>query len=406
MPTVAASVRLFALLPAVGIAAPASAQFVNRAVWLGFDEEGVRREFRQGSEYYLDRLSYVVAPPWADRELRWFDDGARYAFGSVSAREFTFEGRIDHHVGLGDGVAFHYHVLQSEHRDARFDTTAIGLELQLGAERALFVQGTPFADKSQIDVSAGAWWLRQPHASLRTMLTLVDAPADKSEVVDYERPPYGLHAAGVFGSAERLRVAFELGAQLPMRAVRLADGARFDLARTIGIGELRAPLSEHDRLLVAAEAESTDKRLRPVSAGDPLREHFDREFRQIRIEWWRDAARPWSIGIVHTRLDEHGRRPNDPDRDLRTQRREWFGVLRCRYGIHERLFFEPQVFAGQVDYEFRDGVLLRDQARFEGKVAWNVGWEFSPRASLVLIVGTQLDELAFGGGGAQFVAWF
>jgi hypothetical protein len=397
---------LLVVLIAAGVAGPASAQFVNRAVWLGFDEEGVRPEFRQGREYYLDRLSYVVPPPWADLELRWFDDGARYAFGSVSAREFTFEGRIDHHVPLGDGVAFHYHVLQSEHRDARFDTTAIGLELQLDAERTLFVQGTPFADKSQIDVSVGAFWWRRPHAALRTMLTLVDAPADKSEVVDYERAPYGLHAAGAFGSPERLRVAFELGTQLPMRAVRLADGARFDLQRTIGIGELRAPLGERDRLLLAAEAESTDKRLRPAAAGDPLREHFDREFHQLRLEWWRDTARPWSIGVVHTRLDEHGRRPNDPDRDLRTKRREWFGVLRRRYPIDERLFFEPQLFAGQVGYEFRDGVLLRDQARFEGKAAWNVGWEFSPRASLVLVVSTQLDELAFGGGGAQFVAWF
>lgn len=38
-------------------AAGLPAQFLNRAAWLGSDEEGVRRDFAQGTEYFLDRFS-------------------------------------------------------------------------------------------------------------------------------------------------------------------------------------------------------------------------------------------------------------------------------------------------------------------------------------------------------------
>ena len=54
------------------LAAPVTAQFVNRATWLGVDEEGVRRNFAQGTEYFLDRFSYVVTAPWWERSLPTF----------------------------------------------------------------------------------------------------------------------------------------------------------------------------------------------------------------------------------------------------------------------------------------------------------------------------------------------
>src|SRR5690606_31615109 len=125
------------------------------------------------------------------------------------------EGHLDHRLDLGDDVAFHYHVLQGENRDTRFVRNVIGLEYALDATTALFVQGTPFADKEQIDVSVGAWLWRRDDEALRFMLTAVDAPNEKSQLAVYERAPYGLHLAGAFGDPLGLRVAFELGAQLP-----------------------------------------------------------------------------------------------------------------------------------------------------------------------------------------------
>jgi len=402
------TMRVTLLLPTVALAmaSPVAAQFLNRAVWLGLDEEGVRRDFPQSREYYLDRMSYVTLAPWWDRDLLRFGNEVRYQMGSVTSREFTFEGHINHAVELGDGFAFRYHVLQSENRDTRFVRNAIGLEYQLDDRTALFVQGTPFADKSLIDVSVGAWLLREDDQALRVMLTSVDAPSGKSREFEYEQAPYGLHVAGTFGDRGSHRVAFEVGAQLPFEIEDLDDGSKLEMERYIGSIEGHLHLDEDDRLVAAVEAEYTDKLLRPVGDGDPLREHFDRYFHQVRFEWWRDGTQPWSVGFAHTYLSERGDRPNDPASDLRSLRSEWMGIARLQLPIDGRLSLEPQLLAGAVRDRFFDGTASRSSTRFEGKIAWNARWDFSPNVTLALIVSTQLDELRFGGGGAQFVARF
>ncbi|MCK5941069.1 MAG: hypothetical protein KAI24_03790 [Planctomycetes bacterium] len=388
------------------LAAPVCGQFLNRAVYLGADEEGVRRDFRQGREYFLDRMSYVSLAPWWDRGLLRFQDEVQYRFGSVSSTDFTVEGHIDHALDLGDGVAFRYHVLHGEHRDTRFIRNAIGLEYATSDTTAVFAQGTPFGDKERIDISVGGWLHRDGDDALRVMLTLVDAPSEKSDTAVYEQSPYGLHLAGTFGDRDSHRIAFELGAQLPFEQRRLADDQRFEMQRYIGTVQTHLVLDDDDRLVAALESEWTDKDLRPAAANDPLRERFDRTFQQVRVEWWRDGPRPWSVGFVHTYHSEHGRRPNDPANDLRTLRREWMVVARCQVPIDGRLSLEPQLFAGHVEDRFFDGVEDRASSGFEGKIAWNARWDFSPNVTLALIVSTQLDEFAFGGGGAQFVARF
>lgn len=396
------------LLPMVALAfaTPACAQFLNRAVWLGLEEEGIRRDFGQGREYYLDRMSYVTLAPWWDRGLQRFGNEVSYQLGSVSSRDFTIEGHIDHKIELGDGFAFRYHVLQGENRDTRFLRNALGLEYELNGTSALFVQGTPFADKTAIDMSVGAWLWREGDQALRVMLTSVDAPSDKSRVFEFEQAPYGLQVAGGFGDVDSHRVVFDVAAQLPFELRELDSGDRFEMERYIANLETHLHLDDDDRLVCAVEAEYTDKMLRPIGDGDPLREHFDREFHQIRVEWWRDGPQPWSIGIAHTYLSERGNRPNDAANDLRTLRNEWMGILRYHIPIDGRLSLEPQLLAGNVRDRFFDGVENRGSSRFEGKIAWNARWDFSPNVTLALIVSTQLDELAFGGGGAQFIARF
>lgn len=382
------------------------AQFINRATWLGSDEEGVRRNFAQGTEYYLDRMSYVVTPPWWDRGLLRFGNAVQYRLGSVSAREFTVEGQLDHAIALGDGVTFRYHMLQSENRDTRFLRNEIGLEYALDDTTALFAQGEPLADKSRIDISAGAWLFRRDDDALRVMVTAVDEPSDKGRVVQYERRPFALSFAGAFGDRKSHRIAFELGGQLPFEQRQLADGERFEMQRYIGRVDAHLRLAERGWLVLATESEYAAKALRPVDAGDPLREDFGRRFEQLRAEWWREGDVPWSVGVVHTLLDERGRRPNDPASDLENRRREWFGILRLQLRAGEKLSFEPQLLAGEVYDRYRDGSTDRRERRFEGKIAWNARWDFSPKVTLALIVATQIDQFAFGGGGAQFVARF
>ena len=388
------------------LTAPATAQYLNRAVWLGSDEESFRRDFKQGTEYFLDRFGYVVAAPWHDRELTHYGNRADFRFGSTSGTQFTVEGRLDQRIDLGSGAAFRYHVLQGENRDARFLRNELAIEYELDDSTALFAQGSLFADKSVIDVSVGAWLFRRGDDALRVMLTAVDWTSEKSEDVEYTQAPWAVMVGGAFGDAGTHRLAFELSGQLPFEQRDRDLGDRLELQRWIGNVESRLRLDTHDVLVTAIESEWTDKNFLPLAATDPRREAFDRNFHQLRTEWFRDTETPWSIGALYTFHREDGRRDNDRAADLRTRREEWFGVLRTSWRASEKLSLEPNLFAGFVRDRFRDGVEERDENRFEGKINWNARWQFSPAVSLTLIVGTQLDELAFGGGGAQFVARF
>lgn len=385
---------------------PLAAQFVNRATWLGVEDEGVRRDFGQGTEYFLDRLSYVVLPPWWDRGLDRFGNGVRYRLGSVTGSEFTIEGEIDVTTPLGDGFAFGYHVLQSEHRDARFLRNAVELDYAIGEHSAVFVQGELFAEKEFLDASAGMWLLRDGDDALRAMVTLVDASSRKGRDFEYETDPVALMLAGAFGDRSSHRVAFEIGGQLPFEVRETGSTETFGLHRWIGIVESHTSLGGADWLVFAAELEWTDKEVESDVPGSAAIEDFRRDFRQFRAEWWRDGERPWSIGVLHTHHDERGLRPNDPAASLRARRDEWFAIARLAVPLGDRLTLEPQLFAGVVQDRYFDANETRDRNRFEGKVAWNVRWDFSPRSSLALSVTTQLDEAAFGGGGAQFVTTF
>jgi hypothetical protein len=378
------------------------AQFVNRATWLGLQGEGVRRDFRQGGEYHLDRFSYVVPPPWWQRGLPRFGDRAAWALGSTSTSQFTIEGALDVRRDLGGGFGFGYHVLQSENRDTRFLRSAIELEYGTGAPQAVFVQSELFAEKGAIDASVGAWLFRRGDEALRVMATAVDAAAGKDAAVEHERAPWALMASGGFGDPDRRRFAFEIGWQLPFEVRDVGRGERLAMSRCIASADVHQRLGVRDWLVGAVELEWTDKALRPDAGPGPGTEDFARDFRQLRLEWWRDDTTPWSLGVLHTGQREDGLRPFAPADDFRTRREEWFGVVRARLPVDGRLSFEPQVLAGHVDYRVQDPGDRR-RSRFEGKVSWNTRWDFSPRAALVVVVSAQLDEAAFGGGGADFV---
>ncbi len=394
------------LLLLAGLVAPTAAQFVNRATWLGSEQESVRPDFTRGTEYYLDRASYVVTPPWWNRGLPYFHDQFRYAVGSTSRTQFTIEGQFEQAAELGDGFAFGFHFLQSENRDTRFVRTALELDYALGDTTALFAQTEMFADKSLIDASLGAWLWRHDDQAVRVMLTAVDWTNEKSSVVEYTRDPYAAMVAAAFGGRDSHRLVLELGAQLPFTQQDLGTGDQLELQRYIGSAESHLRLCERDWLVAAIELERTEKHLQPLAAGDPLTEDLDRTFDQLRLEWWRDVATPWSVGVLHTYLREDGRRPFDPANDLRERRTEWLGIARASFALDDKLALEPQVLAGLLRDDYRDGVGTRNEDKFDGKISLHVRWIFSAKATLAAIVSSELDELAFGGGGVQFAATF
>ncbi len=401
---------LAVLFVAATTAAPATSQFVNRATWLGVEEESIRTDFKRGAEYFLDRQGYVVLPPWWNRGLAWFDNKIQYTGGSTSTSELSLEGSVDYRHALGSGFTFGYHMLQSENRDTRFLRTAIEMEYELDDESAAFVQAELFAEKSVVDLSVGAWLFRREAQALRIMLTSVDAPSRKGERIEYTRDPYALQLAGAFGKPDGHRVAFDIGGQLPLEFRDDVDeddvvDREFEIHRWIVRAQTHLRLNERDWIVGAADIEWTEKEQRGFGGGFQ-NEDFRRDFRDLRIEWWRDGDVPWSVGVSHIHLVEDGIAPGPLINSLRGRRSEWMAIGRVQVPLSEQFSFEPTVLAGTVRRTVQDSNEDFHVDDFEGKIAMNGRYDFSPSASIVFQIGVQLDEPGFGGGGIQFVSRF
>jgi hypothetical protein len=384
------------------LAAPAGAQFVNRAVWLGDERDPFRRDYRQDEEYFLDRSAVVDRPPWWPREA--FGDRIEVAAGSVSSRELTVEAAADVGVELGRGLTGRFHYLQSEHQSTRFERFVFGLDAG-----PLFAQIEGTVEKSRADLSLGVALSDGERSTHRLGVTFVDFPQGKSDELTYERRPIGLGLAGSLGSARGFELAYELGVQLPFDERRLDAGELLSLRRTILGVEARAPLGERDRLFLGLEGEWTAKALE-VASGAPL-EDADVSLARLRGEWWRRGAhgREFALGAWFLGLDEDYGAPPDPDAAGATRRREWMLSTRVRLPLNAGWSLEPYVVGGHVELETAgtQQALDGDDFRgFQGRCGAPLGFDLSDHARLRIDLSLQLDEPAFGGAAVQFAASF
>jgi len=401
---------LSALVGLAALATPAHAQFLNRALWLGLDEEGARRSFRQDAEYFIDRASYVDAPPWwRDGSADPFRNRVSIAAGSVTSNDLTLETSTQLGVDLGEGFTFRAQQMGSENQSTRFQRFAIGMDVALTESRSFLFQLEGDAAKARADVSFGAEFLRTARSAHRFLLTLADWSDGKSGEFDYASKPYGLMLAGYQESTSGVQFVYDVSTQLPLEERALADGAIFEMQRSIGLAELRVPLGAIDHLVLAFDGELTEKDDRPVDPLSPLRERADIARGRLRTEWWRSPAsgHDTALGLWVHHLDEDYVRPNDALASRRVRRREAGLSGRMRVPLARNWVLEPYVLAGYVELEDRaGGVDDLDFNGFEGKFGAPLLFRFSEAAFLRFDLSLQLDEFAFGGGGVQLQASF
>jgi hypothetical protein len=393
------------------LASTADAQFINRALWLGDDREGFQRDYRQDEEYFLDRAAYVDPAPWrAIDPAQLFANRLSAAAGSVSSDELTVEANADVRAELGRGVTGRFHYLQSEHQSARFERFAFGLDAALWRSAALFAQVEGTADKSRADLALGLALSAGERSAHRLSLSLVDFPQGKSDEFDYVHQPYGLGLAGFVSDGAGRALLYELGFQAPFEQRDLETDERFEMQRTIGSIEVRAPLGERERLVLGLDGELTGKTLEPGSAAtSPQSADIDKT--RLRAEWWRsgEAGREFALGASYLYLDEDYGDAGDPGEAGRTRREELMLLARARFPLGGAWSLEPYVLGGRVDLE-TEGTQAEldgdDFLGFQGKCGAPLRFDFSEFASLRVDLSLELDELAFGGGAVQLVASF
>lgn len=390
---------------------PAPAQYLNHAVWLGPEAEGMWRDYPQGDDYFVNRAAYVDLPPWWTG-TSWDPFGNRLfvAGGSVSTDRLTLEGVGNVGVDLGSGFTGRLHYRQSEDQATQYQRVALGIDAALSERTALFVQleGTP--DKSRSDLSLGFELRPSERTRHRAMLTLVDFSWRKSEEFEYTEAPYALCFSGLTGDPERVQLYYELGLQLPFEERRRRSDEVFEMERAIGTVESRVPLSTRDRLVLALDGELGNKGLRP---GDPIslaREEAEVRHHRLRAEWWRslDRGRELWLGVSWRRLRAHDAFAEEPARDLFERREETLLYGAGHLPIAGKWSAEPYVIGGPVRLEAHhgDGATSGDPDGFQGKLGVPLVFAFSERARLRIDLSLDLDALAFGGGAVQLLASF
>jgi len=386
------------------------AQYLNRAAYLGRDSEGVRRNYTQGEAYFIDRYTYVVQPPWMDRDPDFRIPGTAWAGGSTSSTKLTIEGKLLADAQLDDRFGFRGLILQSENQDTQYQRVGLELDYKFSDTWSTFLQLEGTTDKSQDDLSLGIA-RTEPDSDLRFMVTFVDFASRKSDVSVYTKDAYAVMLNGRFGLVDAANLRFDVSAQLPMR-IRFDDtGQRFALERYIGLVEGRLPIHEGHTLVASLETEFTSKELRTNDALDPLAEDLDRDFEIIRVESWHsfDDGIELSVGGFYVHKREDGRRINDPAASLRLRRTEWIGTVRAEIPLSPKVAFEPKLTAGTVDYEERGQRAPGSDRKFDGfkgRIDTPFLFRFSDTAFLQLGWGMQLDKFTTAGGSLVFRADF
>ena len=384
---------------------------MNRAIWLGFEEEGLGRDYVQDAEYFIDRASYVDTPPWWQAgSLDPFRNRVSIAGGSVSADELTLENSTQFGLDVGKGFTFRAQQIGSENQTTRFQRFAVGFDVETTSSSSLIFQLEGDAAKARADVSFGAELARTESSAHRVLFTLTDWSDGKSTVFEYDTKPYGLMFAGYYGVPSGVQFAYDLSAQLPFEERNIDSGTVFEMQRAIGRAELRVPLGPGNRLVFGFEGELTAKENRPTAPNSLVRENTDISRGRLRAEWWRSPGdgMDTSIGFWLHSLDEDYVRPNNPAETNRVRRREAGLTARMRVPLSDSWTVEPYILGGQVKLEDRTGGAPGDLDfdGFQGKFGVPLLFRFSDSAFLRVDLSMQLDELAFGGGAIQFQANF
>ncbi len=390
----------------------AEAQYINRALWLGDEEDPFRRDYDQDAEYFVNRWSFVDRPPWWRGEtLDPFGNRLFLAGGSVRTSHLTLENVANTSADLGSGFTARMNYLQSENQTNRYQRIAFGLDAAVSESTAIVAQfeGTP--DKSRADASVGAEFLRTDYSAHRLMFTTVDPAWRKSQLFEYESAPYGLMFVGFFGDPEGIEFAYDLSMQLPFEQKTLSTGEKLQMHRTIGFFEARARLGERDRLIIDLGGEITAKERSLPDPGALEREDADIGKGRLHAEWWRSGedGREYALGASYLRVEEDYDRPNDSLENLRVDREELMLSGRTRLPLGSRWSAEPYVIGGHVDLLERHQNPVpsdRDFDGFQGKLGTPFRYDFSDHAWIRFDLSIQLDQLAFGGGGFQLLASF
>ncbi len=413
-------IRAMLLVGGAFLAAPAELQGQDFLTITRGDEPG-DRDFKYRDETFLNIFSYrqplESIQPWLAA-----DGGTRLALGSLSKKVFWMENEIKVKAPFSEHFSFTSHVRQGVDFDTSYTQIQGRAEWDILPGISAAAPGILNTNKGRI-AGGLAGVLRDPERDIdfvqlswvrsHLLFNEKEDVLGKSTISDYPDTVEFQAQGNFFGCGT---TTFRAANQFPSR-IRFVEMGRIERFRRFSArGLQRIDLENGNTIFLDLSWEDADESITPTEAS-ALPDSFEasRYAGEARLEYQHRIS-PDGVGRIRSglgffRFKEDAAFANDSSQDRVLNRREQmiYGAYRFPIESHENLDLEIALHLDGVASRRRfpnQSEFNRDESGPQGKLAFYFRWRFGDAGHLILNAGIDLDQLAWGGGGVQFVYSF
>lgn len=364
------------------------------------------REFSYNVESFLHRFSYrQLSPgPLTGR------DGLYGTGGSITGDELYLEANLQKTLYFDNDVyGIVGRMMRREDFDGRFDRQMLGVARRFGNEWEGRFMADITGDKGRVDFQIEADWHPNEHHSLRTAVVMTDRLYNTKSDSDNE---YLRTPVTVFG-----HYSWSAGGYMADLALNVSPKVRY-LDRTLNLDvnseQVRvaalfsAPLGGRLRTGLDIKVERTDRNYAQLAPSEASAdEPFRRRTQQVSWTLKNEAdPRRWHGGVMYFRFRENGWFGQEFATSGHHWRDEAYVFAGARLGVSDTSWWEPTLYAGNVDMD-RQWTQRPEYNRTEERwvVKLSAAWRYvvnqQSGAVLTLNPTFRLHSLGFGGGNIQ-----
>ncbi len=394
------------------------AQSWNRAVFRGDEIEP--RDYDFNEEYFLNLMSYRLAPDWEDL---WNESDKSYLLtvGSVRSDEFYIRQELKLHLDVTDGLRFHYDLLQDEDFDTRFLRHRAGLVYAFNETWSGYAFGEGTSLKEDNDVGAGVVFRAGVHDWCELQLTAVDFNEAKGkENRRFRRDAYGALLRNEISLSEKIYIGAGVELQMPMKLIDPGEDVEFRFRKGIYEGWLGWRIGDESRLRFFLSAGDTGKEsdyITPPPSDQRLHRNTFRagaecQWRSrlpLAVGVGREDLAGWRAGCEFFHFRERSLFPDSALLGEIHERDEFTMYGGVSFEMWEKVFLKPALYVdyvSQIERYPKQPVKNDRSSGIQAKLSGMAEIRFSRKVRLVINPNIDLDQMNWGGGNVQFIALF
>lgn len=361
------------------------------------------RDFRIGSEYFIDRLDLL---PTIEARLRYRDAVNAYqlASGSYTKEDLFLIQNLKLQTGLLPDTTFEFKFDMDQDFDGIYEHHFLGLAYPSNGIWSAEALGEPMARKEYADAGLALRRIVNPAEQARAEFILPDFVFNDKNDDDasYVKRPYNFRFYAWQPIVTQLEVFASADLDFPSETDYVGPQFNFSYYSYKPSAGVIWTLADQQMLWAEGYFETTDKERAGYNALDPKSYHTERTVYIGRLEYVRGVPedKRYTAGFQYVSLQESNDYPNDPKKyeDLDHLSRIVYTTYRFplagRLGLMIGLYVD--VVRHRDDYPYYEEDTRHDDG-WEGKVPFTLDWTdkwFCVSGG----VAAEIDQAQFGGG--------